>query len=183
MSRGSHCLDFYVMEYQDVVIRNAYVYVKDYYVAEDICQETFIRFEQNMETIPDEKVIRWLLRVSERLALDHLRKGKRRGKNLGLEEYVGMLEDKRNTDASKMFIQKEEYEERMRVLEQLKELRPNWHDALIMSYLENMDNLSIGKELGATPALVSKWKERGQRWLREKYKKQNDITSKSNDRK
>ena len=183
MSKESQYLDFYVMEYQDVVIRNAYVYVKDYYVAEDICQETFIRFEQNMETIPDEKVIRWLLRVSERLALDHLRKGKRHGENLGLEEYVGVLEDNRNTDVSKMFIQKEEYEERMRVLDQLKEVRPNWHDALIMSYLGNMDNSSIGKELGATPALISKWKERGQRWLREEYKKQNNTKSKFNDRK
>ncbi len=171
------------MEYQDVVIRNAYVYVKDYHVAEDICQETFIRFEQKMESIPDEKVIRWLLRVSERLALDHLRRGRRRGENLQLEEYVGVLEDNRNTDASRVFIQKEEYEERMRVLDQLREVRPNWHDALIMSYLENMDNSSIGKELGATPALVSKWKERGQRWLREAYKKQNDITSKFNERK
>ena len=37
MSKESQYLDFYVMEYQDVVIRNAYVYVKDYYVAEDIC--------------------------------------------------------------------------------------------------------------------------------------------------
>ena len=157
--------------------------MKDYHVAEDICQETFIRFEQKMETIPDEKVIRWLLRVSERLALDHLRKGKRRGENLQLEEYVGVLEDNRNTDASKMVIQKEEYEERMRVLDQLKEIRPNWHDALMMSYLENMDNSMIGKELGATPALVSKWKERGQRWLREAYKKENDLKSKFNDRK
>lgn len=57
MSKESQYLDFYVMKYQDVVIRNAYVYVKDYHVAEDICQETFIRFEQKMETIPDEKVI------------------------------------------------------------------------------------------------------------------------------
>lgn len=183
MSKESQYLDFYVMKYQDVVIRNAYVYVKDYHVAEDICQETFIRFEQKMETIPDEKVIRWLLRVSERLALDHLRKGKRRGENLSLEEYAGVLEDNRNTDASKMVIQREECEERLRVLDQLKEVRPNWHDALMMSYLEHKDNSSIGKELGATPAHVSKWKERGQRWLREEYEKQNDMTPKSNDRK
>lgn len=53
----------------------------------------------------------------------------------------------------------------------------------MMSYLEHKDNSSIGKELGATPALVSKWKERGQRWLREEYEKQNDMTPKSNDRK
>lgn len=77
------------------------------------------------KTIPDEKVIRWLLRVSERLALDHLRKGKRRGENLSLEEYAGVLEDNRNTDASKMVMQREECEERLRVLDQLKEVRPN----------------------------------------------------------
>ena len=115
--------------------------------------------------------------------MDHLRKGKRRGENLSLEEYAGVLEDNRNTDASKMVIQREECEERLRVLDQLKEVRPNWHDALMMSYLEHKDNSSIGKELGATPALVSKWKERGQRWLREEYEKQNDVTPKSNDRK
>ena len=33
MSKESQYLDFYVMKYQDVVIRNAYVYVKDYHVA------------------------------------------------------------------------------------------------------------------------------------------------------
>ena len=55
MSKESQYLDFYVMKYQDVVIRNAYVYVKDYHVAEDICQETFIRFEQKMKRFQTKK--------------------------------------------------------------------------------------------------------------------------------
>ena len=158
MSKESQYLDFYVMKYQDVVIRNAYVYVKDYHVAEDICQETFIRFEQKMETIPDEKVIRWLLRVSERLALDHLRKGKRRGENLSLEEYAGVLEDNRNTDASKMVIQREECEERLRVLDQLKEVRPNWHDALMMSYLEHKEIHRLERNWALHPLLSANGK-------------------------
>lgn len=174
MSKEDHLLDEYVMRYQEMVIRNAYMYVKDYYVAEDICQETFIRFARNMELIPDTKVIAWLLRVSERIALDHLRKGNRRKTALGLEEYEEILEDTRYMDVSGMIIQKEELKNRKRVLDRLGEAHPLWYEAILMSCLENMDNKTIGAELGVTPALVSKWKERGKRWLREEYEKQEE---------
>lgn len=54
MDRENDRLDALFIEYRKIVIRNAYLFVKDYYIAEDICQETFIRLERNLGTVPPE---------------------------------------------------------------------------------------------------------------------------------
>jgi len=41
-----------------------------------------------------------------------------------------------------------------------------------MCYLEDMDNPSIGKELGVKPYLISKWKERAKSWLKTAYEEE-----------
>ena len=55
MDRENDRLDALFIEYRKIVIRNAYLFVKDYYIAEDICQETFIRLERNLGTVPPER--------------------------------------------------------------------------------------------------------------------------------
>ena len=57
---------------------------------------------------------------------------------------------------------------------ELKEIRPNWYEVIRMSCLEDMDTRAIGKALGVRPMLVSKWKERGRRWLRDAYRKKKE---------
>lgn len=74
MMEKDHRLDDYFVQYKDMVIRNIYLYV-DYYTAEDLCQETFIRLQKYLERVKPEKVKAWLLAVSEHLALDYLKKG------------------------------------------------------------------------------------------------------------
>jgi DNA-directed RNA polymerase specialized sigma24 family protein len=63
----------------------------------------------------------------------------------------------------------EEKEYRYRALQKLKDERPLWYDALIMSWVENMDNHAIGQVLGVKASLVSKWKERARSWLKKEY--------------
>lgn len=170
MNEKNHLLDDYFMEYRKLVIRNAYLFVKDYHTAEDICQETFIRLGENLDRIPPEKVKAWLIRVSERLALDYLKKGGKYTIDLGVEEYSEEFMNDDYPDLSSMMVRKEEVECKERVLEKLKRERPLWYETIIMSSLEDMDNSSISKELGIKPNLVSKWKSRARRWLRDKYK-------------
>ena len=69
-------LEEYFMKYHTMVIRNVYQRMKDYYAAEDICQETFIRLAGHLDEVPPEKVKAWLICVSDNLALDILRKHK-----------------------------------------------------------------------------------------------------------
>lgn len=170
MNAKNHLLDDYFTKYRKLVIRNAYLFLKDYYMAEDVCQETFIRLGENLHKIPPEKVKAWLIRVSEHLALDILRKGGKY-KTEPIDNHED-LPGNGDFDLSSMMVRREETENRGHVLEKLKYERPLWYEALLMSALENMDNGSIGKRLGVTPGLVSKWKERARCWLREHYREE-----------
>lgn len=172
MEKENYRLDHFFMKYRDMVIRNAYLFVKDYHVAEDICQETFIRLDKNLDYVMPEKVGSWLVCVSERLAVDYLRKGGKYRTKIGLNEADLDLMIKDYSDLSSLFEKKEEYERTGKILERLKKEKPLWYDVLCMSCFENMDNSSIGKELGIKPALVSKWKERAKHWLKSAYKEE-----------
>lgn len=172
MEKENDQLDDLFMKYRDMVIRNAYLVVKDYYWAEDICQETFIRLERHLDHVPSSQVKAWLICVSGRLAVDYLRKGGKYEIKVGVDETDLELMEQNDSDLSSLFEKKEEYEQRGKILKKLKKEKPLWYDVICMSYLEDMDNPSIGKELGVKPSLVSKWKERGKRWLKTAYEKE-----------
>ena len=157
-----------------MVIRNAYLVTKDYYAAEDICQETFVRLNARLDQIPDENVRSWLLRTSRRLALDHQRNEERRGDSPAYTEWEEEMEAHVASecfDLSELLEKREEIRARKETLMLLKERRPLWYDVLLMSCVEEMCNGAIGLQLDITPSLVSKWKERAGRWLRECYEK------------
>lgn len=169
MKKENDQVDTFFIQYRDMVIRNVYVMVRDYYTAEDICQETFIRLGEHLDHVPPQKVKRWLINVSGRLAFDYLRKGGKCETKIGIDESELELLFQDDFDLSDLIEKKEECEQRGRVLKRLKKEKPLWYDVICMSYLEDMDNPAIGKELGVKPSLVSKWKERGKRWLKSAY--------------
>lgn len=172
MEKKNYRLDSFFLKYRDMVIRNAFLFVKDYHTSEDICQETFIRLEKNLNRVLPEKVKSWLLCVSERLSMDYLRKGGQYEMRVGLDgiELESFVEY--DSDLSCLIEKKEECEQKEKALRRLKREKPLWYEVLCMSYLENMDNISIGKELGIKPYLVSKWKERARKWLQAAYEEE-----------
>ncbi len=157
-----------------MVIRNAYLVTKDYYAAEDICQETFVRLSDRLTQVPDESVRSWLLRTSRRLALDHRRNEERSGVRIEYMDWESGLEERADTgyfDLSDLLEECERIQAKKETLLLLKEQRPLWYQVLLMSRVEGMRNGAIGLELHVTASLVSKWKERAGRWLRERYEK------------
>ncbi|MBS6396410.1 MAG: sigma-70 family RNA polymerase sigma factor [Clostridiales bacterium] len=169
MDKKNHRLDDYFLKYYELVTRNAYWYLRDYYAAEDICQETFIRFSKHMDDIPPEKVKTWLLAVSGRLALDYKKKGGKYKTIVGLPLVEEVPEDT-YTDLSLLLVRREEEEKGIRVLKRLAREKPRWYEAVLMSYLEEMDNPSIGKILGVRAQVICMWKNRAIKWLRDAYR-------------
>lgn len=165
METEYHQLDDFFRKYRNLVIKNAYLYVKDYHAAEDICQETFIRLGQNLHRVKPENVKTWLFRVSEHLAIDYLRKGGKNKVSLDLDRIGETLPDRRYSDLSALLEEKEERELKAAALIRLRREKPVWYDTVLMSYVEEMDNQAIGEELGIKASLVSKWKERARKWL------------------
>jgi RNA polymerase sigma-70 factor, ECF subfamily len=61
--------------YGSLVIRTAYFYVNDRYLAEDISQEAFIRAFRNWAKFRGESSVKtWLIKITINLCRDHLRK-------------------------------------------------------------------------------------------------------------
>lgn len=155
--------------YKNLIIQYAKSYVKDYYMAEDICQETFIRFEEHKDEIRESSTKYWLMTTARNLSLDHLRKIEGHGPVIDLDTALDILSDNRYADVSGIFVEQEAREVSKRVLFRLREEHRNWYNVILMAHVLKMDNSSIGDELGVSAALVSKWKERGKAWLQEAY--------------
>ncbi len=168
MNDKDHRFDGYFEKYRTMVIRNAWYYVRDYHAAEEICQETFIRLYGNMDSVPPERVWNWLFLVSERIAKDYRRRMKHTP--ISLDEYLEEHDEppaRERFDLSDVMVAREGVEHRMSALAKLKSERPQWYEVLVMSCLENMDNHAIGRELGVKAGLVSQWKNRARKRLRD----------------
>lgn len=166
--KGNHFEDYFYA-YSRLVYRNAYYIVKDRHTAEDICQDTFERLLKNQSRIPAKKVKSWLIIVSERLALDYLKKGGKCQIDVGLEISEEFFCDI-YSDPGYIVEKKEEREQKERVLERLRNTKPNWYNVIQMSFVERLDNTAIAWELGVTYGQVSQWKSRGIKWLSKEYK-------------
>ena len=92
MKEKDHRLDDYFKCYGDITFQNICLFV-DYHTAEDICQETFLRLAENLDSVNSKMVKAWLIVVSERLAKDHLKKGGKHVSRIGLELDKVDLED------------------------------------------------------------------------------------------
>lgn len=170
-----HPLDEPFMKYRKIIIRHSFDYVKDYHIAEDICQESFLRLLKNLDKVPPESMKMWLFRTATNLCIDHLRKSKRHKTAIGLTDYDEVNFFDEYMDLSDEIARKETCEEKEHIINRLKEEKPEWYRAILMCHLDEMDNSSIGTVMGVKPTLISKWKERGSRWLRETYKREGGV--------
>ena len=170
MSVRSDYLSELINKYSELVTRNAYAILKDYYAAEDICQETFERLlkKDDPREIPNPRA--WLLYVSRNLAYDYLKKGGKYKTYTGLdtEHYAQM--DEGSEGADEIIERKERYREGLEILDRLRDEKPQWYEVLVMSYLDGMDNRTIGGIFGIKPGLVSQWKHRALQWTQEKHR-------------
>ena len=72
-------------KYGKLVLKAAYNKVQDYYEAQDICQDTFIKMFRSLDLLrPDEDIKYWLLTVAANAARDVMKKG---GKYAGRLSY------------------------------------------------------------------------------------------------
>ena len=143
------------VKYGTVILKHCCDYLKDKHEAEDVLQETFYKFGENYEKVPEEKTRTWLL-VTAVVGLPVP----------DVEDLIDPI------DLSDLFVSRENMTEHLLVLEQLREVNPTWYQVIVFSTVYDLDNNTIGELLGQKPELISKWKSRGRAWLRKRYKEQ-----------
>jgi len=170
MKAEDHLLDDLFREYGNRVLRFAYSYTNDYYTAEDICQETFIRFRMHQDEVSPGSEKKWLLTVAKNLSIDWLRKGGHFQTEVGISDEVeGYLTQNLDTDLSDLMVLKEAHEVLRSTIQSMETEKPELYEVLHLSMLGNMDNTSIGERLNIRADLVSKRKERARSWMKKRY--------------
>jgi len=134
--------------YENRILNYIYRFVSRKEDAEDLTQETFIRFYTNIHTVnPDDNFRGWLYRIATNIVFDWLRKEKRiRGKTftpknqeVNLEYLASLSAENYNIDAFKDFENVDEVKRAMRYL------APVHQSILILFYFDGFTQADIAK--------------------------------------
>ena len=138
-----------VRKYQKQVHTLAWRKIRDFHIAEDITQETFLQAYQKLETLEDPtRFPRWLYVIAERLCIAWLRKNQRQTEPLEEADLSGI-----ETEAYSRFVATEHAEtfaeaRRDLVEKLLAKLKENNRTVITLHYLEGMTYAEIVNLLG-----------------------------------
>ena len=138
-----------VRKYQKQVHTLAWRKIRDFHIAEDITQETFLQAYQKLETLEDPtRFPRWLYVIADRLCIAWLRKNQRQTEPLEETDLSGI-----ETEAYSRFVATEHAEtfaeaRRDLVEKLLAKLKENNRTVITLHYLEGMTYAEIVNLLG-----------------------------------
>ncbi len=138
-----------VRKYQKQVHTLAWRKIRDFHIAEDITQETFLQAYQKLETLEDPtRFPRWLYVIADRLCIAWLRKNQRQTEPLEEADLSGI-----ETEAYSRFVATEHAEtfaeaRRDLVEKLLAKLKENNRTVVTLHYLEGMSYAEIVNLLG-----------------------------------
>ena len=135
-------------KYKNLILRQVYDMTKDYHLAQDICQETFMKLYDYRAHIDEEKVKGWLLVVAYNKTCDILRRNP-------LECHAAEL-DYQNCCSH--------------ILQSLREKNAVWYEMLILFDYFGMPKKEIGKRMGVPVGTVDTYLRRCKKWLKENFR-------------
>lgn len=153
--------------YHRLVMDAAYQVVRDYYLAQDICQDVFIRLtpkEMDIADNPDE-MRKFLIAVTNHRAIDYIRKrGRRKETRLtdgDAQSDVYFIESIDNqidqrAFASKMFLE-------------LRRKKPDWYEVIRRVGYYDQSVKEIAQELEVSQAVVRSRLSRAKKWIVKNY--------------
>lgn len=145
-------------EYGNMLFRIAFVMMKNAFDAEDVVQDTLIKYMEHVEkgkTFETEEHRKaWLIRVDVNLCKNRLRFYKNHPK-IGVEQLSRYYEEKEDT----------------RLMDSLLLLPANYREVLLLHYVEGYQGKEIAQMLKLSESAVRKRLERGREKLQELLEK------------
>lgn len=148
-------IDRVVEEYSDMLLRIALHHIHNYAQAQDIVQDTFIKYlYKSPEFENREKEKAWLIRVASNLCKDHL-------KHWWL---------KKRTDIPYEEMPFSQHQETYEILEVVKQLSYHQRNAIYLYYYEEMSIREISEIYQVKESTVASWLFRARKKLKELLK-------------
>ena len=156
------------LNYQKVIMKVAYDILDDYYTAQDVCQETFLRLGFYFDYMPKMKRLPWMMTVAGNYARDILKKGGQ------YEMTVGIPARTENEDVAGDFMDQylEElvmHEELAEELRRLREKNALWYEMLLLIEYVDIPKKRVEEEYHITRSVLDGYLRRAKEWLRKTY--------------
>lgn len=158
-------------KYRALVCKLAYDATQDYHLAEDICQETFLKLYAYRDCLEEARVKPWLLVVAANLVRDHFRKGGKYQEILGNEEEAAADPSLQENCIDAYLDQLGQKELRNRVLEGLRQKNPDWYEVFILAEYLGIPRKRIAARRGIALSTVDAYIKKSRKWMRQQYKK------------
>lgn len=165
-------------EYKNLVLRVAYMHVKDEHMANDVMQDTFLALYRDMSDrgIKSEEgysnIKSWLYTTARRFALNYLKKSARMVLSDGLEESDAFDEpstESAETECMEILKDEKRAELHERIFSALMEKNPRWYEAIMMISLLGIPQVEAAKRMGMTDNAFYVMIHRIRIWIEKKF--------------
>lgn len=165
-----------------LVMKVVYSVLNDVDFSEDICQEVFLLFSENVDTLEDECLKQWFIVTAKRKSIDFCRKAYQ------VHEVVSSISDTEESliDRSSVWISSKSYaqvsseEEIMhklelqeltdRMLSELKKKNRHWYEILRRTFLNEEKAEDVARALGISVENLRAKKHRLKIWINKHYR-------------
>ena len=130
-------------KYQNLVFSICYKFTKDYFIAEDLTQETFLSAFQHPDSFQGGNEKAWICRIATNKCIDYQKQAGRRA--IPTEEVGTELETTRCETPESEYLEKEV---RDRLLEECRQLKPPYDEIATLYFYEEKraDEIAVAKK-------------------------------------
>lgn len=148
-----------INEYGDSILRMCYVYLKDYHLAEDIVQETFLQVYKNYGSFRQDSSIKtWITRIAINLCKNQMR--------------TRWFSAKREEEFPMLFYT-EDYDgviDREQLITAIGNLKPKYREAVLLFYYQELSVKEIADLLNKKESTIKVRLKRAREQLKEELK-------------
>lgn len=172
ISETEEKFDSIYRSYSDDVYKVCLYYSRDYDVAEDLTQQTFMKFYHHIDSVEMENVRAYLVRTARNLYCNYYRDTKRRAEiESTLENQSEMVVESPEEMYFRKVHKEDEAQLSNKILGDLHEKHENWYELFNGMYMENKSGEEMSAELGVSEDVIYSRIYRAKRWVRKRYEK------------
>ncbi|MCI8556939.1 MAG: sigma-70 family RNA polymerase sigma factor [Lachnospiraceae bacterium] len=148
-----------IKEYGDSILRMCYIYLKDYHLAEDVVQETFLQVYNNYDSFRQQSSVKtWITRIAVNLCKNQMRT---RWFSVKKEEEFPILSYTEDYDG---------VIDREQLLTAIGNLRPKYREAVLLFYYQELSIKEIAGLLNKKESTVKVRLKRAREQLKQELK-------------
>lgn len=143
----------------------------DYYLSQDVCQETFLKLCNCMERLEEKQIKFWLIEVALNLSRDYSRKGGKYKEILG--DYSDWPELAGSGDNVAAYLDRLSRKELVcRMMEGLRRKNRNWYEVYVLTECLELPRKRVALRKGIALSTVDSYLHKSRAWMKSHYGKE-----------